>query len=216
MIGNSLDNRIWGGDGNDLIEGGAGDDTLTGGNGSDQYIYWTKDQSLYFNYEYIDLGEHGSNLGSDRIEEGSNAWTDWLNFKHFDESGIDIDLQTTVNQNVGTNLQIDLSSTSGIEKVTGSAYSDTIFGNARNNSIYGGDGNDNIHGRNGNDFLSGQNGNDTLRGGNGRDSLYGGNHSDQLYSDEFSGDNDGQNDYLSGGSGYDTGDDDGWWYYNPF
>ena len=65
-----------------------------------------------------------------------------------------------------------------IERLLGSAYSDSLYGNEVNNTIDGGAGNDLIEGWAGNDSLSGGLGNDTLNGGVGNDYLDGGEGAD--------------------------------------
>lgn len=203
LIGNALNNRLEGRGGNDTLEGRQGNDTLVGGTGSDTYTFRT-------------AGLGSINLGTDRIEDSANSSNDTLNFVQFTRSGIDIDIQSTSTQSVGTGLSIQLANNQAIRNVQGTNFGDTILGNSLDNNISGYDGNDVIRGRNGNDVLSGMDGNDTISGGNGRDHVLGHNDDDVLYSDESWGDDDGQNDIVSGGSGYDTGNDDGWWYYDPF
>lgn len=71
---------------------------------------------------------------------------------------------------------------------------------AGKDKLYGGDGRDILYGHNGNDLLDGGNHADTLIGGSGNDKLFGGVGNDVLHA----GGNDwGEYDELTGGSGYD-------------
>jgi len=58
---------------------------------------------------------------------------------------------------------------SGIERIAGSIYGDTLRGDSYNNDLAGRDGNDVLEGRDGDDYLTGGNGADTISGGNGAD-----------------------------------------------
>ena len=69
----------------------------------------------------------------------------------------------------GTDLNDDLTGTSGVDEINGLAGNDSIYGGAGNDSLDGGAGNDNIFGEDGNDILIGGEGNDYLLGGNGAD-----------------------------------------------
>lgn len=75
----------------------------------------------------------------------------------------------------------------------------TLDGGDGNDSLFGSEGNDTLLGRNGDDRLFGRGGADNLQGGAGRDSLYGDAGNDRL----DGGVDDGEYDYLSGGSGRD-------------
>jgi serralysin len=74
--------------------------------------------------------------------------------------------------------QVTVNFGSIIERLFGSAYSDSLYGNEVNNTIDGGAGNDLIEGWTGNDSLIGGLGNDTLNGGVGNDYLDGGDGAD--------------------------------------
>jgi Ca2+-binding RTX toxin-like protein len=91
----------------------------------------------------------------------------------------------------------------GIENVTGSAFSDTIFGNSGDNFIDGFGGSDHLKGGGGDDGLRGSgtleggSGDDALRGGLGADTLLGGADDDRLDGREGA-------DLIDGGDGIDT------------
>jgi Ca2+-binding RTX toxin-like protein len=146
--GNARDNRLIGGADVDYIEGRGGNDTLEGGAGNDMYFF------------------NGGNLGTDTINEASNADTDSLNFVKF-ASGVNLDLSKSgADYAMSTaDLRLKLSNDLAIENIYGSMFDDTITGNGRSNSLWGFDGND------------------TIRGGAGADFLYGGNNDDTLFTD---------------------------------
>lgn len=101
---------------------------------------------------------------------------------------------------------------------------DSGVGNNGNDTIRGGSGNDMIFGYAGNDSLSGETGADSLYGGADNDTLNGGANKDKLFGedgeDRFFAANDGAEDVLSGGAGWDQaqvdtsflglGTDDSW------
>jgi len=160
ITGNTLNNSLSGGNGNDTLDGGAGNDSLTGNAGNDTLIGSTGNDSYRFDTD--------SALGTDTVTEVSGGGTDALSFSG-SNNVVTVNLGTTGNQTVNSNLTLNLTSTQ-IENVTGGNGSDTITGNTLNNSLSGGSGNDTLAGGNGNDALNGGAGNDTLTGGTGNDS----------------------------------------------
>ncbi|HEX8388420.1 MAG TPA: pre-peptidase C-terminal domain-containing protein [Sphingomonas sp.] len=95
----------------------------------------------------------------------------------------------------GGNAADDLSGAGGDDRISGGNADDKLFGDARDGTGPGG--NDNLSGGNGLDTLDGGAGNDTLDGGNDNDTLLGGAGADSL-----SGGN--GNDVLTGGLGDDA------------
>ncbi len=179
--GNALDNHIWTYGMGDNLEGRGGNDILEGGSYNDSYVF--NNQST-------------TNLGHDTVVETSYADSDRLNFYSMDR-GVLVNLASTGIQTVASGaLQLTLSSSTGIENVSGTQYADTIYGNSRNNNIYAYNGDDWVYGYSGNDTLGGGNGIDRLYGGNNHDRLDGGNHNDYLYGE-------GGQDTLIGGDGAD-------------
>lgn len=181
LRGNELANRIYGRGGIDRIEGRAGNDYLSGGNDSDVYEF------------------QGLQLGTDQIVEYSwSGSDDILDFSQFG-AGVNVDIGDYAAQTVSAgNLVIDLTSSAGINHVTGSKYADEIFGNNLSNWLYGLDGDDTLHGGNGNDFLKGGHGNDELLGDDGVDTLFG-----EWGNDVLDGGYDDDTDLLYGGDGAD-------------
>ncbi len=132
-VGTTIENAL-GGDGADTLTGNAGANTLTGGRGAD----------------VLDGG-----AGADVLNGG--AGTDTVTYAN-SAAGISVNLA------LGAGYAGDAAgdSLSGIENVTGSAYSDTIRGGAGNNVLSGGAGGDWLHGDTGADTLSGGDGVDWL------------------------------------------------------
>ena len=151
ITGNTLNNVLSGGNGNDTLNGGAGNDTLTGGAGNDTLTGSTGNDVFAFNTN--------SALGTDTVIEASGGGTDTLNFTG-SNNVVTVNLATTGNQTVNSNLTLNLTSAQ-VENVTGGNNNDTITGNTLNNSLSGGNGNDAITGDAGNDVLTGGAGDDT-------------------------------------------------------
>lgn len=145
ITGNSLDN---------VLVGGPGNDTLRGAAGSETYSYDTD-----------------SDWGSDTIVENlSDAGTDTLDFSSTSSLSVTIDLASTALQMVNGNLDLTLQG-GGIENLIGGDEDDDLRGNTLNNIIRGGAGDDLIFGATGDDALDGGTGDDVLDGGNGADSI---------------------------------------------
>jgi Ca2+-binding RTX toxin-like protein len=178
--GNTLDNTIAAGAGNDTLSGlagldwlygDAGNDSLDGGDDTDALWGGTGDDTLIG-------GNGGDNLqgevGNDRLYGG--AGVDWL----FGGDGED--------------------------RLEGGTETDALFGGFGNDSLYGDNGGDNLDGSYGNDLLYGGQGIDWLYGSFGEDSLYGGTETDALFGQEghdlLDGGDGGDN--LDGGTGDDT------------
>jgi serralysin len=163
FIGNSLNNRL---------EGRGGDDIMTGLFGDDTYVF------------------NGSNLGNDTVDELSfEGDADWLDYSGAD-ARVKIDLSIITSQSVSPNHSLRFTDRLGIENVIGTRFNDRVDGNDRNNEIWGGDGddvlkndlgNDSVHGGLGWDTLTGGAGNDTLWGDEGNDFLHGDRDNDTLY-----------------------------------
>jgi Ca2+-binding RTX toxin-like protein len=85
----------------------------------------------------------------------------------------------------------------GHDRITGSAFGDTIVAGAGNDIVNGGGGDDLICGQDGNDILSGGAGEDSIYGGDGNDRISGGDDNDFLSGEAG-------NDAISGGGGDDA------------
>ena len=133
--------QINGGGGNDTLMGSAGNDTLTGGAGNDSLTGGVGNDAYAFDTD--------SALGADAVTEASGGGTDNLNFSG-SNNDVTVNLSTTGNQTVNSNLTLNLTSTQ-VENVTGGNGNDTVTGNTLNNSLSGGNGNDTLSGGAGND-----------------------------------------------------------------
>ncbi|MFB3886819.1 MAG: hypothetical protein ACE144_16445 [Thermodesulfobacteriota bacterium] len=212
--------------GADILIGGEDNDLLYGQFGDDIYVF------------------AGSDLGSDMVVEAGesnpygipNDLHDRLDFNSF-AIPVRVDLGTT-RQVFGEScndfeLELTLSSSTGVEEVVGTVFDDEIEGNARNNTllggsgddlligecgddtIYGGEGDDQVWGNDSDDVVAGEGGNDRIWGGSGDDEIDGGIGDDRLYGEEgddliYAGDGNDEvkgssgNDLISGGDGSDT------------
>ena len=126
------------------VDGWTGNATLTGAAGNDRYLF------------------RGTESASVTVVESANSDSDTLDFSNLLTGGVSIDLAVTAAQTVVSGLTLTLSSTTGIENVTGTALTDTLQGNARGNLLAGLAGDDILTGRGGNDSLDGGSGSDTV------------------------------------------------------
>ena len=155
ITGNSLDNRLVGGGGDDVLYGENGTDVLFGEAGADQLIGGFGDDSLY--------GQAGNDTlfgeaGNDLLAGGAGA--DVL----FGQAGDDTLIGEADN-----------------DYLVGGDGADTLFGQDGADTLIGEDGQDLLIGGNGNDLLLGQAGVDVLFGESGADNLQGGDGDDRLY-----------------------------------
>jgi hypothetical protein len=143
LQGTAGDDVICGLGGNDFLSGSAGNDTLYGGAGNDTLA---------------------GGLGGDRLR--GEAGSDTANYKSAG-AGVRVDLARRVATGQGAD------GLSGVERLVGSPYRDTLRGSRVANVLTGGGGADRLAGRGGRDTLRGNSGNDYLDGGGGSDRLYG-------------------------------------------
>jgi Ca2+-binding RTX toxin-like protein len=146
LYGGADDDKLYGGDGNDLIQGDAGKNLLLGGAGDDTFI-------------------GGSGIDDVNGEAGSDI-------VKYDRSVAAVKVNLATNVNTGGDAEGD--KLTGVERVSGSNFADTIVGDAQANTLLGLGGNDRLDGGQGNDQLRGGDGDDTISGGLGNDSLSGG------------------------------------------
>ena len=183
-LGNDI---LYGGDGNDLAYGGDGNDRLYGELGSDTLYGGAGNDALYGGSENDTLS---GGADADVLDGGSG--TDTADYSA-SGSGVSVNLAT----GTGSGGDAAGDTLTGIENLTGSAYSDTLSGDASANLLTGNAGNDQLSGGGGNDSLFGGDNKDTLAGGDGNDSLSGGDGSDSLAGGAG-------NDTLTGGAGNDV------------
>ncbi|MDP1752945.1 MAG: M10 family metallopeptidase, partial [Reyranella sp.] len=147
IIGNDLDNKLYGNKGNDTIDGGIGDDILYGGLGDDVLTGG-------FGYKNQLWGGTGNDTAS-----------------YAERTGV---VYADLTANYGDVDYMPADKFNGIENLTGGSGPNTLIGNAVDNTLTGGAAADQLHGFDGADHLVGAAGNDMLDGGLGADSLLGG------------------------------------------
>jgi Ca2+-binding RTX toxin-like protein len=154
LVGNQGNDLLEGGAGNDWLSGVDGNDTLFGGAGNDSLIGW-------IGADLMDGGE-GSDLymvdAADRLQDSGTTG--------YDRAQI---YQTT-------NVFLNLSDWTGIERVNGFTGNDTLNASASNTPIF-------LFGERGDDLLLGGSGADTLVAGAGNDTLAGGGGNDFMVGD---------------------------------
>ena len=152
-----FNNKIFGGDGNDIVYGGAGHDVIKGDNGNDKLYGFAGNDQIWG-------GNH-----NDIIDGGAG------NDKLFGDAGNDKLYGGVGNDTITAGL--------GNDYVDGGVGNDMIYGTAGTNTLLGGAGNDTIFGGTGTDtinagagvnriFISKNGGNDTIISGNGNDILH--------------------------------------------
>jgi len=181
LVGDDKDNRIVGDDGNDTIKGLGGNDDLDDGFGNDDVYGGAGDENLY-----NDPGEdkYFGGDGDDYIyagatNDGRDAFSGGSGDDRIDYSGrtlpltIDVTVDELGNRDgeagEGDKVAADF------ERIDGGSASDEIFGSGQSEYITGGGstGNDRLVGLGGADTLDGNEGDDSLVGGPGYDTLYG-------------------------------------------
>jgi Ca2+-binding RTX toxin-like protein len=198
LVGQTGNDRLWAGAGDDLVDGGlgndslygeAGQDTLRGGLGGDRL-----DGGLGNDVLEGDAGRDTllGGLGNDRLDGGAD--NDSLDGGDGDDTldgGIGDD---TLAGGLGRDL---LSGGDGKNRLLGGAGNDTLTAGGGADLLDGGRDNDRLEGGAGNDTLLGGDGDDTLLGEAGDDQLTGGRGADSL-------DGGAGNDVLKGGDGSDV------------
>lgn len=145
--GNTLDNLIVSGRGNNVLDGGDGTDTLS---------YATAISGISVSLS-VTTAQITGGSGNDTL----------LGFENIIGSRYN-------DQLIGDNHANLIFGNSGNDTLSGGAGDDRLQGGEGKDIEYGGVGNDTIFGNNGDDILYGGDGNDILYGGNGNDRLYGG------------------------------------------
>jgi len=173
--------KIYGGEGDDLLEGGAV--LYAGGEGADTLI-----ATCYADCQVAVLvGGQGNDrlqsVGGDFFKPGPgndtvvgdpddpNGWISFRGARH----GVVVDLSA------GTAVGQGRDVLHWIGTVTGSDHADIVVGTAADDGFYGRGGNDVFLGRGGRDFAIGGDGDDSLSGGTGRDYLAGGYGRDAVF-----------------------------------
>jgi len=155
IIGNSGNDTLYGNDGDDTLVGGAGADQLVGGNGTDTASYQNAAAAISLNFK---TGPHTGDASGDtfttiEIFKGSNfndTFVSGASAHNFDGNGgsdtVDYSTSTAVSVNLttGTGAGGDAAGDTytSIEKVIGSAYTDTLSSATSGDTLAGGTGND--------------------------------------------------------------------------
>jgi Ca2+-binding RTX toxin-like protein len=155
LLGSTGADTLLGAATDDQIDGGAGDDTLVGRAGNDHLIGGAGN-------DILDGG-----AGADTLEGGAGFDT-----VDYSTSTVAVSVGLDGSVGIGGDAQGDVMT--GIERLVGSAFNDTLTGGVLNDQLEGGAGDDIINGGVGNDTLLGGAGNDVLAGGAGADVIDGG------------------------------------------
>lgn len=160
LIGNSQDNIIHGGDGNDSISAGLGDDNLFGGKGNDTLN--GGDGVDTADYSQIDTGVK-IDLGGNKVT-GITAESKLL---------VGTDKTSNIENAIGGSGDDTLIASKNGSELDGGDGNDTLKGSSKSDTLYGGDGNDIVSAGSGNDEIVGGDGagDDTYDGGAGIDTV---------------------------------------------
>jgi len=142
--GTTISKSLWihGGDGDDSIKGGASIDSIAGGAGNDNMQGRAGDDLYTFDTD--------SSLGSDTILETTGL--DKLDFSSTSTQSIVLNLGSTSQQTVNSNLKLTLQAGGAIENLTGGDQNDTLTGNTQANTLSGRGGDDVLAGGSNNDL----------------------------------------------------------------
>lgn len=190
-VASTINVTITGGGGNDTIYTGASEDDVDGGSSDDTIV---------------------ASDGEDTVSGGGG--NDYYSGGLLSSRRYEVTLDGTTNDKLWNSTLTDVISTQNInvEYFDGTVLADTITGSSSDNILWGSDGADSLLGVGGNDTIFGEVGNDTIDGGSGNDSVNGGSSNDTMYGQggvDFFFSDDGNADYLDGGSDSDTADRDG-------
>lgn len=170
--GDNGDDQIVGDSGSDMIWGGSGNDTISGNEGADVISGGAGHDSI--------SGDDGADIlygddGNDTIIGGTGA--DLI----YGGTGNDL-LRggTGADRIYGEDGNDRIEGEAGADILSGGKGNDTIIGGDGFNVLSGDDGNDSLIGGADDDLIAGGTGNDVLKGGNGADTLIGGSGADTL------------------------------------
>jgi Ca2+-binding RTX toxin-like protein len=160
LLGNKINNIIWGYVGDDALFGGLGNDILVGGKGKDVLNGGSGvDRASYYEDSAVTVSLAGG------IHTGAAAGDTFVSIENLQGSATGSDRLT------GNEFD---------NEINGEGGNDVIYGAIGDDSIFGGTGADTLYGNDGADFLDGNSGNDKLYGGLNDDKLYGGTGADVL------------------------------------
>jgi Ca2+-binding RTX toxin-like protein len=179
ITGNAAANFLGGAGGNDTFHGSAGADTINGGNGDDVLTFAGSLVAEVINGNHLTSVEtvFGSGFGdlfAQHVSAAQNvnlgAGNDTLaasggygtidGGEGIDEISFGAGFGGFALLAGGIIVDLGLTTITGFENISGSAYADFFAGDAGDNSIDGGNGDDSVSGGGGNDTLEGGAGND--------------------------------------------------------
>ncbi|AJC77999.1 hemolysin-type calcium-binding protein [Rhizobium etli bv. phaseoli str. IE4803] len=134
-VGNSLDNMITGGTGNDTLSGGAGNDTLSGGWGNDS-LAGGVGNDIYVVYGDSDTVIENADEGIDTVKTYLARFTLSANVENLTVAA------WTAFTGTGNNLNNTITGGALIDILSGGAGDDTLDGGAGADRLIGGTGND--------------------------------------------------------------------------
>ena len=218
LTGSARVDRLFGGEGDNILYGLADDDILSGGYGNDNLYGGTGADTFYYvggtDFEYGEAGNDqfwlGSSFAGDTIIVGALAIDGGADIDTIDFSRLSVAVSFSLGQTAPQPVAGGTVTVVNIENVIGSNGPDLLYGTAGPNTIYGMAGNDTIVAGAGADIVYGGDGDDTIQGssaGNqsnspagvndGADMLYGEGGDDNLRGREG-------DDLLVGGAGDDN------------
>ncbi|WP_341798259.1 MULTISPECIES: peroxidase family protein [unclassified Pseudomonas] len=179
--GNTLNNILISGAGDDLLNGGTGADRMVGDLGNDTYVVDNAGDVLI----------EAAGAGTDSVRTTLASYTLGANIENLTYTGVGNFSGS------GNTLDNIITSGAGNDVLNGGAGNDQLLGGSGNDTLNGGDDNDSLDGGLGNDILNGGTGSDTLFGDAGNDILSGGSGNDFLNGEVG-------DDTVNGGAGDDT------------
>lgn len=223
LTGNTLNNQIFAGRGDDMFFASRGNDLIDGGAGTDTYVITGRfreqlvahtDDTAYIVHRDTQEGTQLTSVEQITISRTTLPFAEFLTVAgmvdgFFKDGGNGRDILRGSGDSdalygssgddylFGYDRADYIKGGDGTDRIYGGAGDDLLYGDDGNDTIWAGADNDLIWGNNGNDTLFGEEGNDRLDGGMGNDRLYGGDGNDVLCGGA------GQ-DSLYGGAGRDT------------
>jgi Ca2+-binding RTX toxin-like protein len=196
LYGDEGNDRLIGGYLNDRLDGGTGDDILDGGFGHDS-LYGDEGNDRLIGGVQNDKLDGGT--GDDTLDGGLgvDVLIGGAGYDTVTYAGSSAGVLVSLIDNTARNGDAEGDTFTYIENVIGSTYADQLYGHDGANAINGFGGDDTLKGFGANDALHGGYGNDALLGMDGNDNLWGDNGDDIL-------DGGAGNDVLDGGSHADT------------
>jgi Ca2+-binding RTX toxin-like protein len=165
---------FYGGDGDDTLTGNSLADKLVGGAGRDRIDGRTGDNTLWGDWESVELARPDTLANRQALAEALPGRIPELLFADI------ITAQGGHNTVYGGPGSDQITTAAGDDWVHAGQGADIVNSGAGHDRLFGGEGNDTLYGGDGDDLADGGLGNDTLRGAGGHDVLIGGAGNDIL------------------------------------